>query len=183
MIFNSDLLVGTIILIAGLGFWAISMTEHNNVYVDAVSQEYLLDKGISTMDTLVSSGKLQDAVLLYYLDNGDGNFKNMSANLLRESIPLKKYKVVIDNYTLIDNNLSDSPSYMVIATLTLNRSEGWYVIYGNSSEIHFSNERYIDYDEALNNARNTYAQGCNIIMPVYYSKNQKISKVKLYVGG
>ncbi|AEH07320.1 hypothetical protein [Methanothermococcus okinawensis] len=180
MIFDSDLVIGTIILIIGMGYWSVSVVEHNNVYVDAVKNEYQFDKAVSTMDNLASSGVLQDAVLLYYFDNGSGALKNESAKLLNESIHLNNYKLQIDNNTILSKNFNGSSSCYVIATLTLNRSEGWYVIYGDENNIHISNERYIDYSDAIH--AQPYTQ-YKLHMPVYYSRNTGISTVKLYIRG
>jgi len=177
MIFDSDLLIGTIILMVGMGYWTVSLADHNDIYMDAVQNEYQFDKGISTMELLASSGMLQDAVLLYYFDSGDGAMKNKAIQLLNESIRLNNYKLQIDNNTILSKNFNGSSSYYIIATVALNRSEGWYVIYGNDNDVNISNERYVDYSEA-SNAYNT-----DIKMPVYYSKNTTSSKIKLYIGG
>ncbi|ABR56434.1 hypothetical protein [Methanococcus aeolicus] len=177
MIFDSDVLIGTIILMIGMGYWTVSLTEHNDVYMGAVQNEYQFDKGISTMELLASSGVLQDAVLLYYFDEENGALKNKSIQLLNESIRLNNYKLQIDNNTILSKNFNGSSSYYIIATVTLNRSEGWYVIYGDENDINISNKRYIDYSDAISK------YNTNIRMPVYYSKNTTSSKVKLYIGG
>ncbi len=180
MIFNSDVLIGTIILIIGLGYWSISVVENNNVYVDAVQNEYLFDKGISTMESLATSGKLQDAVLLYYFDNGDEIMENKAIKLLNESINLSSYKLEINGTTILSKNYNDNlnKSIYVVGIVELNRSEGWYVIYGDDNEIHISNERYTDFQ----NAQMAYINE-RYDMPVYYSKGVKSLKVKLYVEG
>ncbi len=174
MIFDSDLVIGTIILIVGMGYWSISVSEHNGVYMNAVKSDYMFDRGISTMEQLSEDGTLQNAVLLYYFGQ-----VNASKKLLMDRIPLKNYSLEIDGHMLINRlNISSSNSLYVIAVLTLNRSEGWYVIYGNESSVSISNERYIDYDDG----KEKYAN-YDIDMPVYLSKSINSSKVKLYVGG
>ncbi|XRO77798.1 hypothetical protein ACO3VM_04570 [Methanocaldococcus sp. 10A] len=174
MINSLDLAIGTTILLIGMAYWTTSVIEHNNNYVDAVKSEYLFDKGISTMEKLSQDGTLQDAVLLYYFNKSDEAKK-----LLEENIPLDNYMIYIDDNLLINYSNSPTKNYVVvIAVLTLNRSEGWYVIYGNSSEIHISDRRFMSYEEAYNKYNNY-----TIDMPVYLSKSITSSKVKLYVMG
>jgi hypothetical protein len=173
MIFDSDLVIGAIILIVGMGYWSLSMTEHNNNYVDAVKADYMFDKGITTMEHLSEDGTLQNAVLLYYFGQ-----ENASKKLLMDRIPLKNYSLEIDGHMVINKlNINSSSSLYVLAVLTLNRSEGWYVIYGNDSSVSISTERYIDYDDG----KSKYAN-YDIDMPVYLSKDIKGSKIKLYLG-
>jgi len=172
MIFDSDLIVGTIILVIGMGYWSLSMTEHNNLYVDAVKTDYMFDKGISTMELLSEDGTLQNAVLLYYLGQ-----ENASKKLLMDRIPLKNYSLEIDGHTIINKLDTNSSSLYVLAVLTLNRSEGWYVIYGDDNMVSISDERYIDYDDAKEVYRNY-----DIDMPVYRSRDINSSKVKLYIS-
>lgn len=173
MIFDSDLVIGTLILIIGMGYWSLSITEHNNNYVDAVKADYMFDKGVSTMEHLTEDGTLQNAVLLYYFGQ-----KNASKKILMDRISLKNYSLEIDGHMLIHkSDINPSSTLYILAILTLNRSEGWYVIYGDDNEVCISDERYIDYDEGQNKYANY-----DIDMPVYLSKNISGSKVKLYIS-
>ena len=173
MINSIDLAIGTAILLIGMAYWTVSIVEHNNNYVDAVKTDYIFDKGISVMEHLSEDGTLQNAVLLYYF-----NRTNDSRNLLKERIPLKNYRLYIDGNLLIDNTngFNVNNSIYVLSILTINRSEGWYAIYGDKNDINISNERYLDYDEAFNAYKNY-----EIDMPVYLSKNITSSKVELYI--
>ena len=175
MINSIDLAIGTTILLIGMAYWTVSIVEHNNNYVDMVKSDYIFDKGISIMEHLSEDGTLQDAVLLYYF-----NKTNEAKKLLEERIPLKYYKLYIDGNLLINNTNEayNNNSIYVLAVLTLNRSEGWYVIYGDENNINISDERFRDYDEAYN-----YWEYKNnpIHMPVYLSKNITSSRVELYI--
>ncbi|AIJ06357.1 hypothetical protein JH146_1515 [Methanocaldococcus bathoardescens] len=175
MINSIDLAIGTVILLIGMAYWTVSIVEHNNNYVDMVKTDYIFDKGISIMEHLSEDGTLENAVLLYYFGR-----VNESKKLLEDRIPLKYYKLYIDGNLLINNanGVYENNSVYVLAILTLNRSEGWYVIYGDENNINISNERFLDYDEA-------YAayMDFEIHMPVYLSKNITSSRVELYILG
>ena len=173
MINSLDLVIGTTILIIGMAYWSVSILEHNNNYVDAVKADYLFDKGIKTMEHLSEDGTLQNAVLLYYFGK-----VNESKKLLEENIPLNNnYVLYIDNHLLINKTTKNyNNTIYVLTVLTLNRSEGWYVIYGDENNIDISNERYLDYDEAFSHYENY-----SIDMPVYLSKNVTTSRVKLII--
>ncbi|CAB3289481.1 conserved protein of unknown function [Methanocaldococcus lauensis] len=176
MINSIDLAIGTTILIIGMAYWTISITDHNNNYVDMVKADYIFDRGIKTMEHLSEDGTLQNAVLLYYF-----NKTNESKKLLEEKIPLKNYQLYIDGHLLInhtDGTYNKNNSIYVLAVLTLNRSEGWYVIYGSDDFINISNERFLDYDEAYNFQRYV---NYPIHMPVYLSRNINSSRVELYL--
>jgi len=175
MINSIDLAIGTTILLIGMAYWTVSIVEHNNNYVDMVKSDYIFDKGISIMEHLSEDGTLQDAVLLYYF-----NKTNEAKKLLEERIPLKYYKLYIDGNLLINNTNEayNNNSIYVLAVLTLNRSEGWYVIYGDENNISISDERFEDYDTAYNCP--TYRNN-PIHMPVYLSKNITSSRVELYI--
>ncbi len=172
MINSIDLTIGTAILLIGMAYWTVSIVEHNNNYVDAVKTDYLFDKGISVMESMVKDGTLQDIVLLYYFNNTE-----YAKELVKQRIPFKKYKFEIDGNVLIDNLNNPNRTICVIAVLTLNRTEGWYVIYGNSSEIKISNKRFIDWLEAYNRY-----SSYEIDTPVYLSRNITSSEVKLYLS-
>ncbi|ADC69650.1 conserved hypothetical protein [Methanocaldococcus sp. FS406-22] len=174
MINSIDLAIGTAILLIGMAYWTVSVVEHNNNYVDIIKSDYVFDKGISTMEHLSEDGTLQDAVLLYYF-----NKTNEAKELLEERIPFKNYLLYIDNHLLINKSAGENhKDVYILAVLTLNRSEGWYVIYGNENDINISKERFMDYDEAYN-----YQKYVNyeIHMPVYLSKNITSSRVELYI--
>ncbi|AAB99486.1 TPA: hypothetical protein HA335_06270 [Methanocaldococcus jannaschii] len=177
MINSVDLAIGTAILLIGMAYWTVSIVEHNNNYVDIVKSDYIFDKGISTMEHLSEDGTLQDAVLLYYFDR-----VNDSKKLLEERIPLKHYLLYIDNNLLINksNGVNNSNSVYILTVLTLNRSEGWYVIYGNEDFVNISKERFLDYDDAYNYLK---YRNYDIHMPVYLSKNVSSSRVELYILG
>ncbi|ENN96532.1 hypothetical protein J422_01925 [Methanocaldococcus villosus KIN24-T80] len=176
MIFDYDLIIATIILIVGLGMWSVSLVEHNNVYLDAVKNEYKIDKGLSTMETLIKSGVLQDFVILYSFN--DTEIKRKAIMLLNNSIPLDSYRLEINNETIIEKNFNSSNTY-IIATLILNRSEGWYIIYGNDTYIDILDKRFPDYMIAKEYAEKQL--NYPILMPVYYSKNISSVIVKLYI--
>ena len=175
MINSIDLAIGTAILLIGMAYWTVSIVEHNNNYVDIVKSDYIFDKGISIMEHLSEDGTLQDAVLLYYFNRSDEAKK-----LLEERIPLKHYLLYIDKNLLINksNGVNNNSSVYVLAILTLNRSEGWYIIYGDENFIKISKERFLDYDNAYNYPNYT---NYDIHMPVYLSKNISSSRVELYI--
>lgn len=93
----------------------------------------------------------------------------MIQKLLEERIPLKHYLLYIDNNLLINksNGVNNSNSVYILTVLTLNRSEGWYVIYGNEDFVNISKERFLDYDDAYNYLK---YRNYDIHMPVYLSK-------------
>ncbi len=173
MINSIDLTIGTAILLIGVAYWTVSIAEHNNNYVDVVKSDYIFSKGIETMEYLSKDGTLENAVLLYYF-----NKTEESKKLLEDKIPFNNYVLYIDDNVLINKSNGVNNSVYVLAILTLNRSEGWYVMYGNDTFINISGERFMDWDEAFN-----YQNYANypIHMPVYLSRNITTSKVKLYI--
>ncbi|WP_423792494.1 hypothetical protein ACPB8Q_07160 [Methanocaldococcus indicus] len=170
MINSIDIFLGTIILLIGFTYWSINLSEYNNNYVYSVKEDYKLSKAIETLKTLADDGTLENAVLLYYFGE-----VNTSKHLLEEKINLDRYMVKIDGHMLINKSYVNNGDRYVVAVLVLNRSEGWYVIYGNYSTIKISKNRYLDFDEALNEYSNY-----TIHMPVYLSKNISVSRVVLY---
>ncbi|ACX73359.1 conserved hypothetical protein [Methanocaldococcus vulcanius M7] len=174
MINSIDLAIGTAILLVGMAYWTVSITEHNNNYVNIVKEDYIFDKGISAMEELSNDGTLQDAVLLYYFGK-----KDEAKKLIESKLPFHHYLLYIDNNLLINKSGGNiSSNLYVLAILTLNRSEGWYVIYGDENSINISKDRFLDYTDAYNCP--TYIN-YKIHMPVYLSRNITSSKVKLYL--
>ncbi|ACV25030.1 hypothetical protein [Methanocaldococcus fervens] len=175
MINTIDLVIGTAILLIGMAYWTVSVVEHNNNYVDAIKTDYIFDKGLATMEHLSEDGTLENTVLLYYFNRTDEAKK-----LLEDRIPLKHYELYIDENLLINKSGSYNNTVEVLVILTLNRKEGWYVIYGDENSIDISDKRFLDWNEAYN--CQDYKQ-YKIHLPVYLSRNITSSKVKLRVFG
>ncbi|WP_456420143.1 hypothetical protein [Methanocaldococcus infernus] len=167
-----DIIIGTIILLIGLSYWTVSVVQYNNNYIEMVKSDYILSKGINTLEKLCEDGTLEKAILLYYFGK-----VNESKRLLESNIPLSHYLLYIDDNLIINKSGNFNNSYYVLAILAINRSEGWYVIYGNSTNIEISDDRFLSYNEA-------YREYLNypIDMPVYLSRSIGTVKVKLVVG-
>ncbi|WP_456471581.1 hypothetical protein [Methanocaldococcus sp.] len=172
MMNSIDLTLGTFILLIGLAYWTTTMVDYNNNYVDMVKQDYKFSLAINTMESLIKSGTLEDAVILYYANKTDSCIE-----LLNQSIPLSNYSLYIDNNLIISKGLNLNSSIYVVSTLTINRSVGWYVLYGNNKDdLKISDERFLSYEEAYNRYSN-FA----IDMPIYLSKPINSVKVKLVI--
>ncbi len=169
MINTIDLFLGITILLVGFSYWTITLVEHNQNYYSVVKEDYKLTKAINTMKYLAENGILDNTVLLYYLN------KDMAKNYLEKNINLSNYMVVIDGNVLINHSYNGGNTY-VIAIVTLNKTEGWYVIYGNDN-LKISEDRYLSFEEAYNSYK-TYKTD----MPVYLVRNISSSRVELYVG-
>ena len=179
MIFDSDLLVAVIVIIVGMGFFTSSMVEHTNNYADAVKTNILYDKVVYQLKSLISDGTLETAVLL--LNN---NNSSIAENVLKNRINLKNYELKIGNYTLISHgNLNNTKTIMVSTTILMNRTEGWYGIYGNDSELHITNEHFISESEAYNYLNKYDNTTYPYKKAIYYFNSSNPINITLICGG
>ena len=175
MIFNSDVLIAVIILIVGMGFFTMSMVEHTDNYADAVRTNILYDRASDQLKSLVSDGTLESAILL--INNNHGN---MAEEVLKNRIILDNYNLSIGNYSISEGNLSNKDIVMASAVVVMNRTEGWYGIYGDGNSLHITNKHFLSEDDVydyLNNFNYPYKRA------IYYFNSSSPIEVTLIYGG
>jgi len=176
MIFDSDIVIGVIILIVGMGFFTLSMVEHTDSYADAVKTSILYDKASFQLKSLVSDGTLESAILL--INNGYGS---MAEKVLKNRIDLKNYKLRIGNYTISKGNLSDKDIVIVSTVIIINRTEGWYGVYGNESTLHITDKYFLS-EEEVYNYLNSYSN-TPFKRAIYYFRSYDPINITLICGG
>ncbi|WP_421077357.1 hypothetical protein Mjas_06450 [Methanothermococcus sp. Ax23] len=178
MIFDSDILIAVIIIIVGMGFFTSSMVEHTNNYADAVKTNILYDKVVYQLKSLISDGTLETAVLLLNTNNSD-----IAKSVLKNKIGLKNYELKIGNYPIIppQGDLNSTKTIMVSATILMNRTEGWYGIYGNDDELHITNKYFISENETYNYL-NTYYNSYPYKKAIYYFNSSNPINITLIYG-
>ncbi len=170
MLFDSDLLLSTIILIVGLAFFTTSMVGHIDGYKDALSTSVIYDKANHQLKSLIDDGTIEACILLI-----NNNETPIAESIIRNRIPYNNYQLKIGNYVINSTKLDTNKAYVMVSTvIIMNRTEGWYGVYGNNDEIYLMNKHFISYNEALeymdNNAPyNIYRYR----KPVYYFDSSK----------
>jgi len=145
MIFDSDIVIGMIILIVGMGFFTLSMVEHTDSYADAVKTNILYDKASDQLKSLVSDGTLESAIILINCGYG-----SIAEEVLRNRISLENYELQIGNYIISEGNLSNKNIVIVSTVIAINRTEGWYGVYGDNTTLYITDEYFLSEDEAYN---------------------------------
>ncbi|AXI25404.1 hypothetical protein CFE53_04365 [Methanofervidicoccus sp. A16] len=177
MIFDSDILIGVIILIVGMGFFTLSMVEHTDSYVDAVRTNILYDKASAQLKSLVSDGTLESAILL--INNG---YESMAKEVLENRIDVDNYVLTIGNYTISEGNLNNIDTVIVSTVIVINRTEGWYGIYGDSNSLNITEKHFLSEEETYN-----YLNQHNYNYPykraIYYFRSNRPINITLICGG
>jgi len=175
MIFDSDVMLGVIILIVGMGFFTLSMEEHIGSYTEAVRMNILYDKASDQLKSLVSDGTLESAILL--INNGYGH---IAENILKNRIDLDNYILRIGGYYISEGDLSNKDLVIVSTVVVLNRTEGWYGIYGNNTTLHLTDRHFLSENETydyLNNFKYPLKRA------IYYVRSSDPINITLIYGG
>ena len=175
MILNSELLLSIIILTVGLAFFTSSMVEHVDGYKDALSTDMIYDKANYQLKSLIGDGTIEACILLM---NNDNN--SIARTIIRNRIPYDNYQLKIGDYTINSATLDTNKTYIVVSTvIMMNRTEGWYGVYGNNTEIHLMDKYFLSYEDALNYMNNNAPYNTyDYKKPVYYFNNSKPITVK-----
>ncbi|MBW9223819.1 hypothetical protein KKP90_04485 [Methanothermococcus sp. SCGC AD-155-E23] len=175
MIFDNDILLGVIILIVGMGFFTLSMVEHTDSYADAVKTSILYDKASDQLKFLVSDGTLESAILL--INNGYGS---QAEEVLRNRIDLEDYIIVIGNYTISQGDLNDKDIVVVSTVIVLNRTEGWYGVYGDERTLRLTDRCFLSEEEVY-----SYLGGNShsFVRAIYYFRSSTPINISLICGG
>jgi len=177
MIFDSDVVLGVIILIFGMGFLTLSMVEHTESYADTVRSSILYDKASDQLKALVSDGTLESAILL--LNHG---YRSMAEEVLKNRIDLENYELHIGDYTISEGNLQGKNLVIVSTVIVMNRTEGWYGVYGNQSSLHITDKYFLSEEEAYNYLL-TYCSQSPFKRAIYYFRSSSPINVTLIYGG
>ncbi|HIP90753.1 MAG TPA: hypothetical protein EYH21_00405 [Methanothermococcus okinawensis] len=175
MIFDNDILFGIIILIVGMGFFTLSMVEHTDSYADAVKTSILYDKASDQLKSIVSDGTVESAILL--INNG---YESKVEEVLKNRIDLKNYRIVIGDYTISQGDLNDKDIVVVSTVIVLNRTEGWYGVYGNEKTLRLTDRCFLSEEEVY-----SYLGGNShsFVRAIYYFKSSTPINVSLICGG
>ena len=175
MIFDSELLLSTIILTVGLAFFTSSMVEHVDGYKDALSTDMVYDKANYQLKSLISDGTIEACILL--MNNGNDS---IAETIIRNRIPYNNYQVKIGSYTINSTTLNTNKTYIVVSSvIMMNRTEGWYGVYGNNTEIYLMDKYFLSYEDSLNYmSNNAPYNNYEYKNPVYYFNNSKPITVK-----
>ena len=110
MIFDSDMVIGIIILIIGAIFFTATMGEYLSIQKDSVVTNILHDKATSQLKSLICDGTIEACILL--INNNKGNIaeniiKNRIQNAKIEINSIDKYDyfIVNDNFEVAANEL------------------------------------------------------------------------------
>jgi len=177
MIFDTDILLGVLILIVGMGFFTLSMVEHIDNYAHAVKMNILYDKASDRLKSLVSDGTLESAILL--INSGYGY---IAEEVLKNRIDLENYNLSIGDYCIIEGNLSNKNVIIVSTIVVLNRTEGWYGVYGDQSALHITDKYFLSEEEAYNYVLTYYSQ-YPFKRAIYYFRSSSPINVTLICGG
>jgi len=175
MIFDWDVIIAVIIIIVGMGYFTLSMVEHTNSYVDAVKTNILYDKASDQLKFLVSDGTLESAILL--MNNG---YKSIAEEVLKNRINLDNYILIIGkNYTISEGNLSNKNIVIVSTVIIMNRTEGWYGVYGDNNSLHITDKHFLNEEEVyeyLNQYPYSYKKA------IYYFRSSTPINITLICG-
>ena len=177
MIFDSDILIATIVLIVGMGYFTVSMVEHTDSYADAVRLNILYDRASDQLKSLVSDGTLESAILL--INNGYGS---MAEEVLKNRINLENYRLSIGNYTISRGYLDNKDKVVVSTLLVMNRTEGWYGIYGDNTTLYITDRHFLSEDEAYNYLNNHYPNYLYKRVIYYFNSSSPIEVTLIYGG-
>ncbi|AEF96508.1 hypothetical protein [Methanotorris igneus] len=176
MIFDSDIVIAVIVLLVGLSFYAASLSEHVHSYTSAVKTNILYDKASHTLLDLVSDGTLESCIILY-----NNECEDIANNILRNRINFKNYELTIGNITIKEGSPTGN-EVVVSSTILLNRTEGWYGIYGNETKLNITQEYFLSESAAMQYLNETY-NNSTFKRAFYYFNTSKPIEVKLKVYG
>ncbi|MBP2200761.1 hypothetical protein J3E07_000159 [Methanococcus voltae] len=127
MIFDYDVLFAILILIVGTSIYTVAVFEDTEGYTEAVEFNVLNNKAISTMESLLSEGTLENVIVLLNTD-----IESSIIDLYLDSrINYDNYNLVIGNYSYSKGTINEN--FAIVHTIVqMNRSSGWYVIYWNT---------------------------------------------------
>jgi len=177
MIFDTDFVLGMLILIVGMGFFTLSMVEHLDNYADTVKTNILYDKASDRLKSLVSDGTLESVILL--VNNGYGH---IAEEVLKNRIDLEDYNLSIGDYWISEGNLDNKDVIIVSTIVVLNRTEGWYGVYGDQSTLHITDRHFLSEDEAYNYLITHYSS-YPFKRAIYYFNSCNPINVTLVCGG
>ena len=175
MIFDSDVLIAVIILIVGMGYFTMSMVEHTNNYADTVGTNILYDRASDQLKSLVSDGTLESAILL--INNNHGS---MAEEVLDNRIILENYNLSVGNYSISKGNLSNRDIVMASVVVVMNRTEGWYGIYGDSTTLHITDRHFLSENEAYSYLNNHYPNYPYKRVIYYFNSSSPIEVTLIY---
>jgi len=175
MIFDSDIVIGMIILIVGMGFFTLSMVEHTDSYTDAVKTNILYDKASDQLKSIISDGTMESAIILI-----NCGYEHIAEEVLRNRINLENYNLSIGNYTISKGDLSDKDIVVVSTVVIINRTEGWYGVYGDQNTLHITDKYFLSEDEAYNYL-NQYQHPFK--RAIYYFRSSDPINITLICGG
>ena len=176
MIFSSDAVIASLIILVGLAFFTSSMVGHTDVYKDALKTSMLYDKASYQLKSLVSDGTIEICILLI-----NNNKTKLAEDIVRNKIPYDNYQLIIGSYTINSTSLNISKNFAIAsAVIIMNRTEGWYGIYGNNTKMQITDEYFMTYNESLENLNDNYNYPYK--KPIYYfnSSNPIVVKFILY---
>jgi hypothetical protein len=143
MIFDSDLVIAICILLIGAVFFTATMGEYLGVHRDATITEILHDKATTQLKSLICDGTIEACILLI-----NNNKSSIAENILKNRIIYNNYKLIIGNYMISEGNCNGSFA-IVSAVVAMNRTEGWYGVYWNSTFVGITDKHYLTYEEAV----------------------------------
>lgn len=183
MLFDSDLVVAILIILVGMAFFTSSMVEHTDNYMDAIKTNILHDKVTNQLKTLVTDGTIKTAILLINNNNTD-----VAEKVIKNRIRFRNYNLTIGNCSIseISGDINHSNFVLVSAVILMNRTDGWYGVYGNDNELKITDEHFISEEETYK-----YLSNDNIFpndtypykKAIFYFKNNTPIKVTLKVYG
>jgi hypothetical protein len=175
MIFDSDMVIGIIILIIGAIFFTATMGEYLSIQKDSVVTNILHDKATSQLKSLICDGTIEACILL--INNNKGN---IAENIIKNRIPYDNYMLLIGNYPIYKGNQTKDFA-VVSAVVVMNRTEGWYGVYWNDTFVGITNKHYLSYEEAINKTEELYGGNFSVTAIYYFNISKPIDvKFTLY---
>jgi hypothetical protein len=168
MIFDSDLVIAICILLIGAIFFTATMGEYLGVHRDATITEILHDKATSQLKSLICDGTVEACILLI-----NNNKSSIAENILKNRIIYNNYKIIIGNYAISEGNCNSSFA-IASAVVAMNRSEGWYGVYWNSTFVGISDKHYLTYEEAINETSEEVGNTFNVTAIYYFNISRPV---------
>ena len=168
MIFDSDLVIAICILLIGAIFFTATMGEYLGVHRDATITEILHDKATSQLKSLICDGTVEACILLI-----NNNKSSIAENILKNRIIYNNYKLIIGNYAISEGNCNSSFA-IASAVVAMNRSEGWYGVYWNSTFVGISDKHYLTYEEAINETSEEVGNTFNVTAIYYFNISRPV---------
>lgn len=182
MLFDSDLVAAVLIMLVGMAFFTSSMVGHTDNYMDAIKTNILHDKVTYQLKTLVTDGTLETAILLMNNNNAD-----VAEKVIKNRIRFRNYNLTIGNYSINGTNTNEgintSNFVLVSAVILMNRTEGWYGVYGDDNELKITDKHFISEEDAYNHLKKDIYRSYHYKKAIFYFKNNTPIKVTLKVYG